>query len=92
MSTSEASPEPWHPSVPCGAPREALDAAGGPRIPNTIVLPPRSVPDEERWLSSWPELASAGPSEAWQRNWRLTVHGAYERFSDHWAAAVAYHF
>jgi hypothetical protein len=37
-------------------------------------------------------LASAGPSEAWQRNWRLTVHGAYERFSDHWAAAVAYHF
>ncbi|MEA3060833.1 MAG: hypothetical protein QOJ94_614 [Sphingomonadales bacterium] len=71
---------------------DELDAAKGPRVPHTIVLPPGSTDDEKRWLSSWPELASTGPSEAWERNWRATARAAYHRHSDHWAAAVAYHF
>lgn len=72
--------------------RDAFDTAEGPRIPNTIVLPPGSAQDEDRWLSSWPDLISSGPSEEWDRKWRLTVQGCYDRYADHWAAAVAYHF
>jgi hypothetical protein len=71
---------------------DSFGTAEGPPIPNTIVLPPGSTEDETRWLSSWPELASSGPSEEWDRKWRLTVQAAYERHGDHWAAAVAYHF
>lgn len=71
--------------------RDAFGTDDGPRIPNTIVLPPGSTPDEERWLSSWPELVSSDPGEAWAK-WRLTVQAAYERFREQWAAAVAYHF
>lgn len=72
--------------------RESFDMAEGPQIPNSVVLPPGSVEDECRWLSSWPELVSSGPSEEWDRRWRATVQAAYERYGDHWAAAVAYHF
>lgn len=71
---------------------ETFDTAEGPRIPNSLLLPPDSVQDECRWLSSWPELVSSGPSEEWDRKWRSTVKAAYERFGGHWAAAVAYHF
>jgi len=62
----------------------------GPRLPGTVVLPPGSARDEERWLSSWPDHALAG-AEGW-RQWREEVRAAYERHSDHWAAAIAYHF
>lgn len=72
--------------------RDTFENEEGPRIPNSVVLPPGSVQDDCRWLSSWPELASSGPSEGWARKWRATVRAAYERFDDHWAAAVAYHF
>jgi len=72
--------------------RDALAAPESPRIPSTVVLPPGSTLDENRWLSSWPELATSGPSEEQGRKWRMAVQAAYERYSDHWAAAVAYHF
>jgi hypothetical protein len=72
--------------------RDALATAEGPRIPNTIVLPPGSTQHENRWLSSWPDLAVSGPSEECGRNWRMKVQAAYEQYGDHWAAAVAYHF
>ena len=72
--------------------RDTFDTGEAPRMPNSLVLPPSSVQDEGRWLSSWPELASSGPSKEWDRKWRSTVRAAYERFGDHWAAAVAYHF
>jgi hypothetical protein len=71
---------------------ESFGTASAPRVPNTVVLPPGSVDDEERWLSSWPELATSGPSADWDTKWRATVRDAYDRYSDHWAAAVAYHF
>lgn len=72
--------------------RDTFENVEGPRIPNSVVLPPGSVQDDCRWLSSWPELASAGPSEEWAQKWRATVRAAYESFGDHWAAGVAYHF
>ncbi|MGA9582728.1 MAG: hypothetical protein WBR13_12250 [Allosphingosinicella sp.] len=71
---------------------ESFDTAEGPSLPNSVVLPPGSVQDECRWLSSWPELLESGPSEEWIRKWRAKVQASYDNYSDHWAAAVAYHF
>ena len=71
--------------------RAGLDHA----FPNAILLPPGSVEDRLRWLSSWPEidpvdtLAFLGLSGT--APWREVLVAAYERFADHWAAGVAYH-
>lgn len=72
---------------------DALGRSEGPRLPSTVVLPPGSVGEEQRWLSSWPELAlSPNVGEEIGRKWGATVRAAYERYSDHWAAGIAYHF
>ena len=63
--------------------------------PATVVLPPGAVEDRLRWLGTWP---SPGPVEGFtwldlspRTSWPAVVGAAYERFEDHWAAAVAYH-
>lgn len=65
-------------------------------FPAALVLPPGSVEDEERWLDIWPNLyALAWPDdrkEERQQAWDEILRLNYERFHDHWAAAVAYHF
>lgn len=65
-------------------------------IPGAVLLPPGSAPDRLRWVSSWPEV---GPSDSlgWlglpeTADWRSVVVAAYERYPEHWAAGVAYHF
>lgn len=64
-------------------------------IPGALVLPPGSAEDSLRWLQAWPEL---GPPEALdvlglsrRAEWKQVLEAAYARFSDHWAAGVAYH-
>jgi hypothetical protein len=71
--------------------RAALDHA----FPGALLLPPGPVADRLRWIESWPEV---GPAEAltWlglpeTAPWKSVVAAAYARFSDHWAACVAYH-
>lgn len=66
------------------------ESDGGPRLPGTLVLPPGSAPDDGRWLSSWHDLILEREEGA--RQWQDAVRAAYGRHSDHWAAAVAYHF
>lgn len=71
--------------------RAELDHA----FPGAVLLPPEAVADRLRWIDSWPEV---GPAEAlaWlglpeTAPWNRVVAAAYARFSDHWAAGVAYH-
>jgi hypothetical protein len=64
--------------------------------PGALVLPPGSAPDKDRWLDAWPDLfALAWPEEQKSERrgqWHEIVRATYERFHDHWVAAVAYHF
>lgn len=71
---------------------EHFDDEAGPRLPSTVVLPPGSTRDEERWLSNWPEIAEWQGSADGPKKWRGRVRAAYEQHGDHWAAAIAYHF
>ena len=71
---------------------ETLDSDAAPRLPSTVVRPPGCVDDEQRWISSWPELACSGPGAEWADDWRATVREAYDQHRDQWAAAIAYHF
>jgi hypothetical protein len=77
-------------------PAEALAKGRKFAVPGALVLPPNSEPDDQRWLDVWPDLYALTEPEA-QRDrqestWMTTVSQSYERFNDHWAAAVAYHF
>lgn len=64
-------------------------------FPGDVVLPPGAVEDRLRWLSTWPKPEPA-EGFAWlglppDASWTAVVTAAYARFSDHWAAGVAYH-
>jgi hypothetical protein len=65
-------------------------------IPGALVLPPHSVADSERWLDAWPDLLALAAPEDEKRShrssWEDKLRSQYAQFSDHWAAAVAYHF
>lgn len=65
-------------------------------FPSAVLLPPGSVEDRLRWLGSWPEVGPVGAlaflGVPVMASWPEAVAAAYERFADHWAAGVAYHF
>lgn len=65
------------------------------QLPGVLVLPPNADNDQRRWIANWPSL---GPPDALaaldlstSASWREVVQATYERFSDHWAAGVAFH-
>jgi len=72
--------------------RAGLDHA----FPHAVLLPPGSVEDGLRWLRSWPDIGSvetlAFLGLVGTATWNEAVIASYERFADHWAAGVAYHF
>jgi hypothetical protein len=64
-------------------------------FPGAVLLPPGSLEDRFRWVRSWPTI---GPQETlgWlglneRASWTEVIVSIYARFSDHWAAGVAYH-
>ena len=64
-------------------------------FPGAVLLPPGSVPNEMRWLRSWPEIQPA-ETVTWlgltpSASWKQVIAAAYARFPDHWAAGVAFH-
>ena len=65
-------------------------------LPGALVLPSESAPDEARWFDRWPELywQTASEADAAEKPtpWAEIVRSAYQRFPDHWVAAVSYHF
>jgi len=70
-------------------------AGRGHAYPSTLVLPPGAAEDRLRWLDTWPH---PGPADAFTHlglppdaGWPAVVEAAYARFTDHWAAGVAYH-
>ena len=65
-------------------------------VPGAVVLPPGACEDKLRWIETWPTL---GPEESLSMlgqetgaEWRDVLRAVYERYADHWAANVAYHF
>ena len=64
-------------------------------FPGALLLPPGAIEDRFRWVRSWPTvepretLGCLGLNE--RASWNEVVPATYTRFSDHWAAGVAYH-
>lgn len=64
--------------------------------PGALVLPPGSAEDRFRWIGTWPQVgpvdavAAIGLAEG--ASWKDIVIAVYERFPEHWAACVSYHF
>jgi hypothetical protein len=66
-------------------------------VPNALVLPPGSCADANRWFDGieWHEISPGtrrflgAPPDA---DFAALLRAAYDRFADHVAAAVAYHF
>ena len=79
---------------------ETLQAAArddARRLPTAVVLPAGCCPDPYRWFDAveWHEISPgtrAFLGAASDAKFDALVRAAYERFSDHAAAGVAYHF
>jgi hypothetical protein len=76
---------------------ETLCAARRRRLPTAIVLPVGACANKDRWFDhvEWHSISPGtreylrAPADA---DFKVLVRAAYERFSDHAAAGVAYHF
>ena len=76
---------------------ETLNAHRRRRLPTAIVLPVGSCVDQDRWFDNveWHDISPgtrAFLGAAAEADFKVLVRVAYERFSDHAAAGVAYHF
>jgi hypothetical protein len=76
---------------------ETLHADSRRRLPTAIVLPLGSCADRDRWFDhvEWHDISPgtrAFLSVSADADFKALVRAAYERFSDHAAAGVAYHF
>lgn len=72
-----------------------LREEGEGSVPGALVLPPGSLDDSLRWISSWPSvsppetLASFGLPE--RAEWNGVIAAVYAHFASHWAAGVSFH-
>jgi hypothetical protein len=76
---------------------ETLHAHRGRRLPTAIVLPVHSCADQDRWFDhvEWHDISPgtrAFLGALADADFKALVRAAYERFSDHAAAGIAYHF